>query len=40
MTNENRAAISSIKSYKIEKEIYKTVIKKLIDKIEYFIQKL
>lgn len=32
MTNENRAAISSIKSYKIEKEIYKTVIKKLIDK--------
>lgn len=32
MTNENKAAISSIKSYKIEKDIFKTVIKKLIDK--------
>lgn len=32
MTNENLAAISAIKTFKIEKEIYKTVIKKLIDK--------
>lgn len=32
MTNENLAVVSAIKSFKLEKEIFKTVIKKLIDK--------
>ena len=32
MTNENLAIVSAIKSFKLEKEIFKTVLKNLIDK--------
>jgi hypothetical protein len=42
MTNENLTSISAIEAFKLEKEIYKTVLKKLIDEEadQYFISIL